>query len=282
MYSVLKGKYDVEVPRLHEDLRSANRGMSSMQDQMNTMQATMAAMQEVSKTPPAPPAPLVTDEEIERFGPDLIDVVKRVATEAVSPYVDQRVGEVAASVSSLREKASNLETGVAESARNRLYERLHTAVPGWDVINKDPVFVSWLGTVEPLTGQQRGSLLRTAFERSDSERVVAFFKSFQKEHVVEAIDPNVATPTGDPAALETPGEPQQTLEDLVAPGTPKTGSTDAHEESGKGRIWTQTDITEFYTYKNEFIKKNPNKDLPDNVLALEKDLFAAQSDGRIR
>ena len=281
-YLVLQGKYDKEVPRLHEDLRVANAGMHGLQDQLGTLTATVAAMQEVNKAPPVPTTPLVSDEEIERFGPDLVDVMKRVATEAVAPYDDRKVGELATTVQKQGEKASHLETGVAESARNRLYERLDLAVPGWNVINKDPIFVTWLGTVEPLTGQLRGNLLRAAFDRNDSERVVAFFKSFQEEHVVEVPDPNNAAPPADPVVPETPAEPQQTLEELVAPGTPKTGPTDAHDESGNGRIWTQTDITEFYAYRNEFIKKNPNKDIPDNVLALERDLIAAQSEGRIR
>jgi len=283
MYSVLKGKYDAEVPRLHDDIRNSNNAMRGLQEQLGTLQATVAAMKEVNKTPPTPPAPLVTDEEREQFGPDLIDVVGRAAQEAVRPYVDQRVSEVAASVTQVQESASHLETGVAESNRIRLYERLHIAVPGWDVVNKDPVFVTWLGETDQYTGQLRGNLLRAAFERNDSERVIAFFKGFQKEHAVVVPDPDPAALVVDPAnpPAELTPEPQQTLEELVAPGTPKTGTTGAHDEAN-GRIWTQTDIEEFYAYKNEFIKKNPNRELPDDVVALERDLFAAQTDGKGR
>jgi hypothetical protein len=72
------------------------------------------------------------------------------------------------------------------------------------------------------------------------------------------------------------------LDELVAPGTPKTGPTDAPLESGKGRIWTQKDIGSFYAKKNELIKKDPNKELPDDIKALERDLFKAQTEGRIR
>ena len=275
-YSVLKGKYDAEVPRLHDDLRDARGQLRTFQDQLSTLQATVAALKEVKSEPAKKAEPLVSQEEIDQFGPDLIDVMQRVAKQTLGVELDSQLAPVKQSVKQVNERVASTSESVAKSSRQRLYERLDAAVPGWQTTNKDQEFLSWLAEEDPTLGEVRGNLLRGHFERNDADRVIKIFKGFQKEHVVETTDPSPATP-----AEETP-EPQQKLDELVAPGTPKTGSTGAHEESGKGRIWTQKEIGSFYEYKNEFIKKNPNKELPDEVKAAERDLFKAQTENRIR
>jgi hypothetical protein len=274
-YSVLKGKYDAEVPRMADDIRELKQMLRESGEQVTTLHAQVAALKAEPKPEPKPAAPLVSAEEIEQFGPDLIDVVERVAKQAVSPYVDQKVGEVASTVKQVNESVASTQKSVAESARERLYVSLDEKVPGWDGINKDPKFVAWLREEDGLSGQPRGVSLRSAFDRNDTEKVVKIFKGFQKEHVV-GDDPNLDAP-----ADEVTPESQQGLDTLVAPGTPKTGSTDAQVESGK-RIWTQADIRAFYLSKDEIVRSRPNDDLPSEMAAAERDIFAAQRENRIR
>jgi len=282
-FLVLQGKYNSEVPRLHSDLKEAKQATGGLQDQLNTLQATVASMKELQKAPPEPPKPLVSDEEVEQFGPDLIDLIGRVAKQELGVELDDKLKPVKASVKQVEGKVAQTETSVAQSAREQLYERLEGAVEDWNTINRSEPFLKWLAQEDDLTGQVRGNLLRGAFERNDADRVIKFFKSFQKEHVVETTDPVPATPADETPSEETQqAEPQQTLDELVAPGTPKTGSTGAQEESGKGRIWNQKLIDGFYEWKNEFVKKNPGKALPKEMEAEERDLFKAQHEGRIR
>jgi len=109
--------------------------------------------------------------------------------------------------------------------------------------------------------------------------MIELFTGFQKENAVV----NPEDEPSDETPEETPKEekPEQPLEELVAPGTPKTGSAGAQNESGK-KVWTQKEIREFYAYKNEFIKKNPERELPEDVILKERDIFAAQHENRIR
>ncbi len=65
----------------------------------------------------------------------------------------------------------------------------------------------------------------------------------------------------------------------MAPGTPKTGTASAPNESGK-RVWTRNDIQALYAEKNEFVKKG--KKIPERIEKLERDLFKAQAEGRLR
>lgn len=280
-FSVLQGKYDAEVPRLHDEIRGYKGTINELRDSINSLTATVETLKAVQKEPPKPAEPLVSQDEIDQFGPDLIDVVERVARQAVAPYIDKKFGEVQKTVKQVDENVASTKKSMAESARERLYERLDSKVDGWETINKDPKFLAWLKTfANDYDEEPRGVKLRRAFENNDADRVVKIFKSFQAEHVVENTDPGSVAPET-PAPKEETQEPQQKLEELVAPGTPKTGSTDAPSESNK-RIWNQADIEALYAEKNEFIRKRPGQPLPEKLVELEKDLFAAQAEGRIR
>ena len=279
-YSVLQGKYDAEVPRLTSDLRDSQNTVRSLEDKLRKLEMTVATMQEVNSPKAEEKAEnLITQDEIDQFGPDLIDLVNRVAKQAVAPYVDQKFGEVSKTVKQVGESVASTQESMAKSERQKLFDRLDSAVKGWREINRDQAFVGWLGEIDEFSGEPRGVLLRAAFERNDADRVIKFFKGFQKEHAVDESDDQQ---TDAPAPSEQKQESQQSLDKLVAPGQPKTGTTGAQEGSGKGRIWTRKQISDFYTEKNEFIKAHPNRDIPKRLAQLEEDLFAAQRENRIR
>ena len=276
-YSVLQGKYDAEVPRLTSDLRESQQTVRSLEDKLRKLETTVATMQEVNSPKKEPITEnLITQDEIDQFGPDLIDLVNRVAKQAVAPYVDKKFNEVSKSVKQVGESVASTQESVAKSAREKLFDRLDSAVEGWREINRDQAFVGWLNQVDEFSGEPRGVLLRAAFERNDADRVIKFFKGFQKENAVDDASDQQAD------APERKQESQQSLDKLVAPGQPKTGTTGAQEGSGKGRIWTRKQISDFYTEKNEFIKAHPNRDIPKRLAQLEEDLFAAQRENRIR
>lgn len=274
-YSVLQGKYDAEVPRLNQDLRESRETVRSLEDKLRKLEMTVATIQEVnSPKKPVEAENLITQDEIDQFGPDLIDLVNRVAKQAVSPYVDQKFGELQKNVKQVGESVASTQESMAKSARQKLFDRLDSAIEGWREINRDQAFVGWLAEPDELSGEARGVLLRAAFERNDADRVVKFFKGFQKEHAVDEVS--------DQKTDAPKQESQQSLDKLVAPGQPKTGTTGAQEGSGKGRIWTRKQISDFYVEKNEFIKAHPNRDIPKRLAQLEEDLFAAQRENRIR
>jgi len=269
-YRVLKGKYDKEVPRLHRHVRDLNQENSRLNDRLGRLEGEIQRLNET----PEKKEPALSQEEIEQFGPDLIDIIRRVAKEETGVVLDKNLKQVP------EKKVDDPDTGVSESARRQMLIDLAKEVPDWETQNEDDDFLAWLDKTDPMSGRVRMEMLAEAYQKADGERLIAIFTGFQKENAVVNPEDEPSDETPDD---ETPSEenPEQPLEDLVAPGTPKTGSAGAQNESGK-KIWNQTEIEEFYAYKNEFIKKNPEKDLPDKVVALERDLFKAQSEGRIR
>lgn len=273
-YKVLKGKYDKEVPRLHRQIREASQTNQQLMERINKLEIQIQNMR-TEKKPTKEPEPVVSQEEIDSFGPDLIDIIRRVAKAETGVVLDEKLKPVQQSVKHVQETVAQDKQSMARSARERLLEALNEQVPEWQHMNTDEDFLEWLDEEDPYAGVPRAELLTAAYKENDAPRVIKFFKGFQKENAV-------VTPTDEPSD-ETPEKqnPEQPLDELVAPGTPKTGSAGAQKESGK-KIWTQAEIQKFYAYKNEFIKKFPEKDLPEKVILMEKDIFAAQSEDRIR
>ena len=68
-YHTLKGMYDAEVPRLHSQVREMQAQIQQLLDDKAQIQAKAA---ELPKT-----ESLITDEDKEAFGPDLIDLIER-------------------------------------------------------------------------------------------------------------------------------------------------------------------------------------------------------------
>lgn len=280
-YKVLQGKYNAEVPRLQNQVRELSDMTRNMRDQLTATQnllASFSAQQTPpSATPPARAQPkrLVTDEEIKQFGPDLLDFIKRAASEHLLPVVESRFESRLAPVVAKAEQAVNGVASVTKRAakndRDSVLALLGTQVPNWEELNEDPAFLEWLDQVDPFSGHQRGKLLEQAFEAYDGPRVVAFFRGYLSENA--ALNP----PPAPPAAGAPAPKPQKELKDFVAPGAPKTGAASAPDGSGK-RAWTRAEIGRFY----EDVRAGKYRAKPDEAKRLEADIFVAQREGRIR
>lgn len=277
-YKVLQGKYNAEVPKLSKDLKESQGQLLEIRQRLNNTESLLAGLAAVqppaAADPPAdPPVAAVSDEEIKVFGPDLIDLIGRVAESKIIPELNARIAPIDTRFDAIEKSASQDAKTLAESRREELLTALTEAVPAWETQNEDQVFLQWLNENDVYAGVPRGALLTQAFRANDASRVIAFFKGFQTENAVVTPESDVTPPAAPPE------EPQQALVDLVAPGTPKTGTTSAPDESGK-RIWTRADISAFYAKKNEFITRG--RQVPEEYELYEKDLFAAQKEGRVR
>ena len=278
-FNVLQGKYNAEVPRLHEQNRSLSAELQSMRQQLAATQGMVAALgqQQAGNPSPAPNASgrLVKDEEIKEYGADLIDVIKRAAREAVLSEIDsmvnQRVAPVVHQVQQLTPAVQDVQQKQALTAEQQLYASLDGAVPGWEQINESQEFVNWLHQPDPYAGVPRGAMLAQAFQNGDVPRVAQFFTGFQKENAV--VSPSGTTPPAAQAAI-----PAVSLAALAAPGTGNGGPpAGAPNEAGR-RIYTVAEISEFY----RDVQKGAYRGKVAQAQAIEKDIFLAQKQGRVR
>jgi hypothetical protein len=281
-YNVLQGKYNAEVPRLTRQVQEQDGQLSDIRQQLTNTQTILASLNQRTADPegevgaPAtPPQRLVQDDEITAFGADLHDFIKRTAVEAVAPKLQDGISSLDQRLSRAESVAQTAQAQATRVEEIGVFDLLATDIPDWEVQNKDPLFLSWLEEVDPYTGAQRGQLLTQAFERHDGPRVVALFQGFKNENAAVTPQPTI------PAPVEvTPLPEPQSLEGLVAPGTPKSGIDGGAPNDAEKRVWTQPMISQLYAQINEYTKKG--KSAPDELKSLEADLIRGQSEGRVQ
>lgn len=257
-YRVLQGKYNSEVPRLSGQV-------SSLQAQLDELTAKMEDMRKAAP-PPAPTNRLITQEEVDEVGPELIDLIGRRAKEVYEPIV----AELRQEVSSLKTQLAVREERDTRTERQKLIDRLAERVPNYAEVNKLPAFLDWLDQVDAYSGEQRGQMLTRAFEANDAERVIRFFTGFLSEHA--AVSPQQAPTPGSQM-----GTPRVNLNEHIAPGTPVIVPPTSGAQ-GEKRIWRQSEISAFYAS----VARGDFKRRPDDQRRIESDIVAAGREGRIR
>ena len=259
-YNSMKGRYD-----------ASQRTIGSLQEQMSQMGDELMRVQQVLTNPninrnPSLPGNIqpayITDEDVKNYGPDLIDLQKRAAREALEP-----------TLTALQEENRRLNQAVNQQRTQDIYERLDTGMPDWRQVNDDPRWRQWLRLRDFNSSPIRQEQLNRAMQAADAPRVLAFFKRFQDEEAA----------TGQTSATQPP-QPQTEprvaaipLTSLASPGrlNPAPGNTQAPDSKP---IWTHQEIKNFYNAvrTNYFSGRDADK------TRIEADIFAAQKEGRVR
>jgi hypothetical protein len=113
---------------------------------------------------------LITEQDEENYGTDLISMIKRAAVEALSPELQQ----LRAENQQLRHLQHRQQHIAIEGALDR-------SVPDWRSIYSNPAFSQWLSLPDDYSGGIRSQLMRHAVANGDAARVVNFYRGFQQE-----------------------------------------------------------------------------------------------------
>jgi hypothetical protein len=113
---------------------------------------------------------MITAQDRENYGDELIDMSRCAAVEALSPELQR-----------LHVENQNLRAMAARSQHAEIERALDAQVPSWRSIYSDPQFAAWLALPDPMSGGIRSALMRNAVSNGDSGRVIAFYKGFLAE-----------------------------------------------------------------------------------------------------
>lgn len=213
----------------------------------------------------------VTEQDRSSYGEDMVEFARRVSREEIAPLaqaikllmgrLDQLQGVVP--------MVQNVAAAQAKSAHEMFYDALGRRVSDWQTVNENPKFHEWLLSADPLSGQIRQTLLEDAHRTLDVDRVVNIFAMGKQAIGVQA-------PAAEPAAatVQRAAKASQ-LERQIAPGRAATGSTPP--QATEKKRWSRADITKFYADKQRGVYKGRGQE----ATALERDIFAAQNEGRV-
>lgn len=220
-FRVMEGKYKAEVPRLIEQ----NRTLTEQLDR------ALAALDAKAKETP-PETKLVTDADIEAYGDDLVDMVRRAAreefktlSEALIAKLDQRFGDVAA-------KADRAEKQAVKSETDKFWDAVNAAHPDFDAVNVDPRWDAFLDTNVPGTRFTRRAVANDALNRFDAGVVVEQLTAFKDS-------------IGVGKAASTRAKPN--LNSQVAPSSSRSSTPQAE---GASRIWTGKEYADALDHRN--------------------------------
>lgn len=238
-YLILQGKYNKEVPALHDQVKALQEQMAnsagsteadSLRAEVDRLKAELAQASQTSLSTPG------LDKLREDYSPELVDGILGHVQSLVAP-LQQKVADVGQNVSRV----------TAASAEDSLRAALKVDNIDYDRLNNDPLFVGdYLQQIDPYSGTVRHKLLNDAFKAGDIERAALFFRSYANSH------------TPNPSA--TP----DLAKHVKVPSTPPVNTP-----STERVVWNPESIAQFYEDKRK------GRYTAEEVAALESELFAS-------
>jgi len=211
---------------------------------------------------PQPSQPLVTQADVQTYGPELVDLIKRGATEAVAPQLTH-----------LEKENQQLKQRIAREARQSVYHVLDQQLPNWKEINTSQRFKDWLRLRDIYSGEVRQTLLNRAMQAANAPSVLAFFRGFVTDEQATGQQSTVPQNQQPPA----PRQPAVQLETLSAPGraNPATGGTQVPVEKP---VYTRAQVAKFYAdvRKGAYVGREAQKEADEQAYIL------AGKEGRVR
>lgn len=247
-YDVLQGKYNKEVPALHQEVKQLKQDIADKDARIVELEQAGGQGQ---------PGQL-SDDKLKQmrvdFGDDLVDAMLDLARSGGGGGSDE-VARLRQELDEIRQKEQQREQETLEDAKARFWSTLEAQVPQWREINASPAFHQFLAQPDERTGQPRQKTLEAAQQALDPAPVVTIFRSYQQQA----------------GAQQTPPAPNP---DDVEP--PRSRASDPAPQGQGGAIWTGAKIRQFYEDKRR------GRYSKDEAARLEADIFAAQQEGRVR
>lgn len=258
-YKTLQGMYNAEVPQLKQMVQDQGAKINQFENLIATINQQKQQPQALQQ-----PASLLSEKDVEEYG-ESIDIMRKVTKEETGNLL----GEVSALKQQIAQMTQNtvpqvqqLANQVGDTQEQLFWSNLAGVVPNWQEINENEDFQTWLLETDPLTGMARQTYLEDAQRRYDVDRVAAFFTTWSGLN-------------GNGSAQQVQSTNQNELQQQVAPK--KSRSAGAAPTTGAKPSYSTADIAAFY----EDVRKGKFKGRDDERAKIERDIFAAQAEGRI-
>lgn len=214
-FSVLKGKYDAEVPLLHEQLREKEETIRQL-----TERAPRKPEEAKTEMATDPASYGLTEEEREYLQPAGINAALKIAKVIAAEQVKAFKTEI----DQLRQQVG----GVTEAAQQSKASQCQTIVmathPDYVAMSSEPQFALWCQARDWRSGQTNGQLFDQANHRCDGESLVKFFDDYKSQYHPAPQTPPATAPAARP-------KPKVSLESQVMPAQRGGSSAPAADES---------------------------------------------------
>lgn len=252
-YERLHGKFNAEVPRLHQQNKE-------LVNQLNAMQAQIEELRQARTAPEPAEERLVTQQDEEAFGADMIDLQRRVTREVMREFVTPLQQELKLRDAKIAQLEQTLTQTGGEVATMSFEQKLNLAVPNFDQINTDPKWIAWLDETDPFTGEPRRAYAEYVYNNGFVDKVKQVVDLYQSM-------------TAEPAPTQR-NQRQTELQRQVQPA--RTATTPA--QSTEARVYTEAEIGRLFDKVSVLNRQGKFEE----ASTLEAELDSAYLQGRVR
>jgi hypothetical protein len=225
---------------------------------MEAIRKDAEVAQKVKSEKPKEKVSYVTDADRDEYGDDLIDFQRRVAKEQAQEF-EGRFEQQAKVIEELQSKISNTDSQVGEQG---FAQKLNALVPGFDQLDSDERWVSWLNEYDPMSRGPRRDQAQAAYNAGDAEAIAHYVSLFNDS----------ANPVD-----TSKGDRQKELEKQVSPN--RSASTASTKSAGQSdKIYSAASSEKAWNK----IRVLNTKGKYDEAEKLEAELTVAYMEGRVR
>jgi len=265
-YNSMKGRWQAN-----------ERMMGEMRSQMDQMAAELQRSQDLMRAPPTHEPQqsgqvhenLITPEERDTYGDEMLNVARKVAIEALQPEI-QRV----------QAQNEELKKELLKQGQRDLLVQLSGAVPNWRSIVTTNEWKDWLRLPNVYTGEVRGRVLDAAHKAANAPRVIAIFNEYVRDTIATGgqLPGTQANGQLPPQEVQPPREPAIPMASIAAPGRARPSSGEIPTATADKPTYTRQQIAKFYadSRRGAYSGRETDKN------RIEADIIAAQSEGRVR
>lgn len=257
-YKTLQGIHRADLARLEGQVRD-------LQSQSALKDGRIQELEAAAKRTPEPPKPApISQEDTEKFGPEIIDLISRQAAhvaEQLTAPVKEELEAKKAEIAELKKQVGGVAENQGQVRRTGYQAELTKLCPTWQTVNVDPAFGTWLSEIDELSGVPRQALLQDAYVKFDHDRTARIFNQFLQQ----------AAPPPPPAP---PAPARPTLESQQTPGSSRVDAPPGNPTDAK--IWSTAEVDNFYAAvrRREYT--------PADAARIEAEIDAAVATGRVR
>lgn len=252
----LEHKFRSMQGRLSAALGEAQAQNKTLMSQVSQLTQQVEALLTAAKAAEKKQSVAADPKDVEAFGADMVEMVKRYAEltfQNLSDQFGQSMQAVTARLNKLEEAVTGVSSRAEETLEQQFYAALAAAVPDWEQINADSRWLEWLGGVDPVYGLQRQAALDNARAKLDVKRTVNIFRAFKAQF------------------------PARTPESLSSQVAPSGAAAPAPASDAPAKpILSQKFVEKFY---NDKAKGRLSE---DDAARIEAEINLAAAEGRIR
>ena len=246
-YRTLLGKYNAEVPRLHQQVRQIQAQVDALAAENEQLKADAA------KAPVQPaPKPIDFDALGSEFPEELVDPLRSMYSQLET--VSQVNEQLRAQLAQVQGNVGQMAEDTQQERQRKFLIRLAELVPDYEAINQRDDWRMWLAGFREPDGRQWQQLLDHAARMGDAEGVAEIFNAFGQAR--QAPPPRTPQPPTVPDNVNTSPQPAQ------------------------AQTWTRAAVKQFYDdWASGMLKRRGW--MPDRIAQVDAEITAAQAEGRI-